>query len=151
MNSRNHPSLSIYSYTHQRSSFSFGQPATVESAEDSSLDLTNGHKVYPSGRLQITSWPKLLQFLSSKVEQPLATFVWDQTEAHRKRPQSCPQDLKKWFITLNSPPTNQFPAWPRTTNPWCLLSLPYIICSLHTIRELGFCKLAFHSPGWRHS
>ena len=65
-------------------------------------------------------------------------------------PEIRPQDLKKWFITLFSPLTNQLPPWPWTPNPWCPVILPYVICNLKAIKEfqllnisLLFCIMPF--------
>ena len=74
----------------------------------------------------------MFQLLSPKVDCSRATFRRD---AHRKRPQSCPQGLKKWFITFTSPSTNQLPAW--AWNHGVLWFCPaWSICNLHTIGSL---------------
>lgn len=80
----------------------------------------------------------MFQFLSPKVEWSLANFPWAGTEGHRNRPQSCPQGLEKWFITLTSnqsAPSTEFliysiawccPTWSvtytRSSSFWALTS-----------------------------
>lgn len=107
-------------------------------------NLTNGHKVWTSSRLKRTSWPKLCySSWALRCNDPLAAFPWNQTDDRWSRPQSCPQDLKKLFITITSPPTSQLLTQSPTPNPQCLMILPYVIFNLHTTEESGLSEHKF--------
>lgn len=97
----------------------------------------------------MASWPKL-RFSSwvLRWNNPLATFPRDRTEGPRKRPQNCPQDLKKWLIALTSPLADGLPARPRTPNPWCPVIVPCGICHLNTSGELGLLHISFLFSWW---
>lgn len=56
---------------------------------------------------------------------------------------------KEMIYYSSSPPTNQFPAWPRSLNPQCLAILPYILCKLPVMGSSGFGAPVCWSPGWR--
>ena len=64
----------------------------------------------------------MFQFLSPKVEQPSGYYPMGQDRGMKEKTaelSSRPKDM----MTLISPPTNQLPAQPQTSNPWCLVIL----------------------------
>ena len=62
------------------------------------------------------------------------------------KPPNCPQDLKKWFISLTSPPANLLPAWSQTPYPPSLVILPNIISDLHAMEKFRLLSISFQFP-----
>lgn len=73
----------------------------------------------------------MFQYLSPNMKWPLGYCLMG---PDRGTPEKT---LKKWFITLTSPPASQLPAWPQTANPQCLVILPRGIRNLRAIGECG--------------